>query len=357
VNGELKRDRYMLMLLTIVDVISCWKRTKPNEDYKNHMSNDMDQFLFDLSQDINGGPDESNDQGEKIVTYSNNTPAEEDTKIKQQHDDDDQLVQDRKGRSNNRSSRFSVAAPGFAKARMSHGGRKDDSVVDGMVQLLWLFPIYALLTPYNVAFTSISNAALLQCKFMQNSPPFNGPMLVSTSYLFIGFWAVLIKKFITPFLSRKNIKLTISNKFVLGSLFLTLGFAVNAIVGSQMIRVYDESGEALPIYYGLFATFFIGGMAFSLAATDELAFVVAPTELKMLGTAVMLFMTQGIPNILRALLFRRCGHWFDVDGVQASTLEEYVHSDFLNFMYVRPYGIHLIRCHIVLTTSSQEMDG
>jgi MFS family permease len=333
VNDELKRDRYMLMLLTIVDAISCCKRTNPNENNKNHMSHDMDKLLRDSSQDIDGSLDESNDQGRKIVTDSNNTLAEEDTKIKQQYDDD-QPVQAGRRRSNNRSSRFSIAAPGFAKARMSHGGRKDDSVVDGMVQLLWLFPIYALLTPYNVAFTSVSSVAMLQCKFMQNSGPFNGPMLVSTSYLFIGFWAVLIKKYITPFLGRKNIILTISNKFVLGSLFLTLGFAVNAFVGSQMIRVYSESGGAISILYGLFATFFIGGMAFSLAATNELAFVIAPTELKMLGTAVMLFMTQGIPNILGAQLFRRCGDWFDVNGVQASTLEEYVHSDSLNFMYV-----------------------
>ena len=169
---------------------------------------------------------------------------------------------------------------------------------------------------------------------MQDSGLCNGPMVVSTSYLFIGFWAVLIKKYITPLLGRRNITLTISNKFVLGSLFLTLGLAVDAIIASQMIRMYDESGGAISIFYGLFATFFIGGMAFSLAATNELAFVVASAELKMLGTAVMLFLTQGIPNILGAQLFRRCRDWFDVNGVQASTLEEYAHSDSLNFMYV-----------------------
>ncbi|OEU05942.1 hypothetical protein FRACYDRAFT_257326 [Fragilariopsis cylindrus CCMP1102] len=242
VNGELKRKRYMLMLLTIVDAISCCKRTKPNEKNNNHMSYDMDQLLRDTSQDIDCDPDESNDQ--------------------------------------------------------------------------------------------VSNVVLLHCKFMQNSGLFNGPMVVSTSYLFIGFWAVLIKKYITPLLGRRNITLTISNKFVLGSLFLTLGLAVDAIIASQMIRMYDESGGAISIFYGLFATFFIGGMAFSLAATNELAFVVASAELKMLGTAVMLFLTQGIPNILGAQLFRRCRDWFDVNGVQASTLEEYAHSDSLNFMYV-----------------------
>ena len=165
---------------------------------------------------------------------------------------------------------------------------------------------------------------------MQDSGLCNGPMVVSTSYLFIGFWAVLIKKYITPFLGRKNITLPIADKFVLGSLFLTLGLAVDAIIGSQMIKIYDESGGAISIFYGLFATFLIGGMAFSLAATNELAFVVAPAELKMLGTAVK----QGIPNILGAQLSRRCRDWFNVNGVQALTLEEYAHSDSLNFMYV-----------------------
>ena len=132
VNGELKRKRYMLMLLTIVDAISCCKRTKPNEKNNNHMSYDMDQLLRDTSQDIDCDPDESNDQGKKIVTDSNNTPVEEDNKIKQQYDDD-QPVQGCRRRSTNRSSRFSIAAPGFAKARISHGGRKDDSGVDGPV--------------------------------------------------------------------------------------------------------------------------------------------------------------------------------------------------------------------------------
>jgi hypothetical protein len=331
VNGELKRDRYMLMLLAIIDAISCWKRTKPNENNSSRIMSE--QFLRDSSHDLDGGPDKSNDQGKIVMTDSNNTPAEEDNKIKQQYDDD-QHVQGRKKRSDSRPSRLSLAAPGFAKARMSHGGPKSDSVVDGMVQLLWLFPIYALLTPYNIAFTSVTNVALLQFSFMQNEGPMNGPMLISTSFLFIGFWAVLIKKYITPFLGRKNIELTISNKFVLGSLFLTLGFAMNGIICSQMKRVYDESGEEISILYGLFVTFLIGGMAFSLAATNELAFVVAPTELKMLGTAVMLFMTQGIPNILGAQLLKLCGNWFGVNGVQVETLEEYINSDSPKFLFL-----------------------
>ena len=314
VNGALQRDKYILMFVSIVEALLCCTTTTDNG------TND-DAEATTTTKDR--GATEPIRPHEEKNEYSGDV-----------HEAPPPTTQQRP-RTTAGLSRMTWASPGFQKVRQSQDGTKDDSIVDGMIQMLWLFPIYGLLIPFNVAFTQVTMVAITQANFLQRSGAFNGAMLVSTSFLFIGLWAVLIKKFLTPFLDRRQIQLTICRKFVLGSVCLFLALSVCVIVSSQMKRVYNTTGEEISIFYGLIATFLVGGLAFSFAATNELAFVVAPTEFKMLGTAVMLFMTQGIPNIIGSRLFKRLNHWFQVDGgVNVTTLEHYVNSNAQHFTYL-----------------------
>mmetsp|Transcript_11324 Transcript_11324/g.18732 ORF Transcript_11324/g.18732 Transcript_11324/m.18732 type:complete len:427 (-) Transcript_11324:273-1553(-) len=225
--------------------------------------------------------------------------------------------------------------PGFAKTKESKGGRVPDAVVEGMVQIILLFVVFLLVIPVNVAFTQAVVVNITTCAFMKGIGPFKGPLLVSTAFLFIGVWAFFIKRFISPFLLRKQIKLSIANRFALGSFFLGCSYAVAAIMNYGVIRVYLESGSQISIFWGLFGTFLAGGIAFHFSAMNEIAFTVAPAELKMLGTAVMIFMSQGIPNLIGAILFKACTPWFrDSEGNKIRTIQHYVDGKSINFTYL-----------------------
>lgn len=224
---------------------------------------------------------------------------------------------------------------GFSKTKESNGGRIPDAAVEGMIQIILLFPVFLLIVPLNIAFTQAVVVNITSCAFMRGVGPLKGPLLVSTSLLFIGVWAFLIKKFLSPFLQKKQIHLSIPMRFSLGSFCLGCSYVVTAIMDSQIKRAYRESASQISIFYGLFGTFMSGGVAFHFSAMNEIAFTVAPAELKMLGTAVMLFMSQGVPNIIGSILFKACAPWFrDPDGNKIRTIQQYVDANSVNFTYL-----------------------
>jgi hypothetical protein len=102
----------------------------------------------------------------------------------------------------------------------------------------------------------------------------------------------MIKRFLSPFLQKRQVYLSIPIRFALGSFFLGCSYVVAAIVDSQIKLVYLDSEGKISIFYGLFGTFMSGGVAFHISAMNEIAFTVAPAELKMLGTAIMLFVSR-----------------------------------------------------------------
>ena len=226
-------------------------------------------------------------------------------------------------------------APGFAKTKESEGGRIPDNYVDGMKQIILLIPIFLLVVPTNIAFTQIIVVNITMTSNMQGFGAFKGPLLVSFGLLFIGVWAFFMKKFLAPYLERKNIKLSTANRFALGSFFIACAYAIAAIIESQIKRAYLEDGSKISIFWGLFGTFIGGGVAFLFAAMNEIAFTIAPPELKMLGTAIMLFLTQGIPNLIGSILFGACEPWFlDSEGKKIRTIEQFVDGNSTNFTYL-----------------------
>ena len=251
VNGSLNRAVYFRMFLSALDAITCfkWKSSRKNADgdkqknKQNYDNNDrdpndqIDQFLSDSHR-----PSPDGDIG--LNNDDNNMSSSKDENF-------NKIKPKAKG---SRKSSIILAAPGFNKSKISHGGYIEDSTVNGMVQLVWLFPIYSLLIPFNIAFTQVAVTAITQFTYTLNYGPFGGPMLVSSNFLFIGLWAVLIKRYITPLLkSRYDIVLTISQKFVLGSIFLSLGLVVMIIIMYQMKRVQNQAGEPISVFYGLVA--------------------------------------------------------------------------------------------------------
>ena len=226
--------------------------------------------------------------------------------------------------------------PGFEKTKQSKGGHVPDSIVTGMIQVLLLVPIYLLVLPLNIAFTQAIVVNITMAGNLKGRGAFEAPLLVATSLLMIALWAFVIKKFLMPWLTKKNIKLTVAKRFSLGAFSLGCGYAVAAIIESQIKRVYKETGEeSVSIFYGLFGTFFSGGMAFSFSAMNEVAFTMSPPELKMLGTAIMLFFSQGVPNIIGAVLFKACEPWFKTaDGNDIKNIHHYVKGQSTNFTYL-----------------------
>ena len=61
-----------------------------------------------------------------------------------------------------------------------------------------------------------------------------------------------------PWLGRRNISLSLANKFALGSLGMACSYAVAAIIESQIKRAWLEDGSKISIFYGLIGTFFSG---------------------------------------------------------------------------------------------------
>lgn len=161
------------------------------------------------------------------------------------------------------------AFPGFSKTKQSKGGRVQDSVVDGMVQVILLFPVFLLILPNNVAFTQAVVINITTTSYMKGFGVFKGPMLVATSLLFIGLWAFLMKRYLAPFLQKKGIKLSIADRFALGSFFLGCSYAISAIMSYEIKRAYLETGSQVNIFYGLFGTFLSGGVAFHFSAMNE----------------------------------------------------------------------------------------
>ncbi|KAK1741604.1 hypothetical protein QTG54_008082 [Skeletonema marinoi] len=190
-----------------------------------------------------------------------------------------------------------LPAPGFSKTKESKGGSIPDAAVDSMVQIILLFPVFLLIMPLNVAFTQAIVVNITTCAYMTGVGPLKGPLLVSTSLLFIGLWAFMIKRFLSPFLQKKQ---------------------------STLIK---------KIFSGLFGTFMSGGVAFHISAMNEIAFTVAPAELKMLGTAT--YHAFRLPNIIGAILYNACSHWFrDPDGNKIRSIQQYVNANSVYFTYL-----------------------
>lgn len=55
----------------------------------------------------------------------------------------------------------------------------------------------------------------------------------------------------------------------------------------------------------------------------------------MLGTAIMIFMSQGLPNLIGSILFKACSSWFkDSEGNKIRTIEQFVDGKTANFTYL-----------------------
>jgi len=128
-----------------------------------------------------------------------------------------------KSETTNNGKKIRASPPGFGKTKRSNGGDIDDSIVDSLIQVLWLIPLMLLILPYNVGFSQIIVLAIMQGRYL-NPGRIPEALNISFSLFFVGIWAILINRFLYPFLAKRNIKIATSHKFALGSFFSDADF-------------------------------------------------------------------------------------------------------------------------------------
>ena len=140
-----------------------------------------------------------------------------------------------------------------------------------------------------------------------------------------------------PALARRGIKIPTTHKFALGSVFGALAVASAIFTDYRIHREYRRSGEPVTVLWQVFPYFLIGmGEIFAVSSAYELAFTVAPAEMKAVASAANLFMVGGLPNVVCLFMYNACGGWFrNAKGdAKISRLEDYADAKVVRYFWL-----------------------
>jgi POT family proton-dependent oligopeptide transporter len=150
-------------------------------------------------------------------------------------------------------------------------------------------------------------------------------------------FAWFVGAYLDPALAGRDIKISTTYKFAIGSGFGALSIGWALVVEKKIHATYDENGGQVNILWQGLAYVLIGvGEIFAVSAAYEVAFTAAPPEKKVLASAVNLFCVGGIPNVLCIILYQSCSNWFrnSRGKIQINRIEDYASAHVDNYFWV-----------------------
>ena len=189
-------------------------------------------------------------------------------------------------------------------------GRNADT--EGETTILEMLGLTGLIIPFNIMYYQLTTTYIVQGAVMTPAWGFVDAQTLnnmdSFSVLFHGF---LVGTYLYPYLSKKQIRFSTTQKYAVGSLLGLCSIGWILIVDYAIIRQFNATGEPLSVLWQTPAYVLCGaGEIFTIAATFEVAFRTASTRNKAMASAVNLFLIGGVPNALCVLLYSLCESFF-----------------------------------------------
>jgi len=210
--------------------------------------------------------------------------------------------------------------------------------------LLTIFKISALIIPFNIAYSQMATTFIIQGTVMKRAFGWiDAASMNNADAISVLLFGHLVGSHLYPYLNRRNIKLTTTNKFALGSTLGTLAIAWALFLEHKIHKQYELDGKKISILWQALAYVMIGaGEIFAVSAAYEVAFTAAPPEQKVLASALNLFCVGGIPNLLCLVLYNLCSSWFipTTNKSSISKLEDYVSAEVYKYFLVL-FGVAL----------------
>lgn len=230
------------------------------------------------------------------------------------------------------------------RVKVSHGGRYEDNLVDGVRQLGSVLMVSALVIPFNVVYAQMGTTFNTQGMAMQTVGGFiDASFMQNADAISVLLFGFLVSTFLYPNLANKGMRIPTAYKFAIGSFFGMCSVVCAVIVDSQIAAKWNASGTQLNILWQIPQFMFIGvGEIFAVSAAYEAAFNIAPKEQKAFASAINLFCIGGIPNFISSALYNACSDWFltSTGATHLAGTGDYVDTQYTKFFWLL-FGIQV----------------
>ncbi|KAL3907662.1 MAG: hypothetical protein SGILL_008781 [Bacillariaceae sp.] len=188
----------------------------------------------------------------------------------------------------------------------------------------------------------MSTVFVLQGEAMHKEGLLDASLMQAFDPISVLIAGVLIGSFLYPALSKRGIRIPLTYKFAIGTMFGSLALAAAIIVDHSIRSAYRADGSQISILWQAFSYFLVGfGEIFSIASCLEAAFSIAPKEQKGLASALNNFLSIGVASFICVGMNNACAAWFPQSVEGASRTQMYADSQMGTFLWV-PFGITIL---------------
>ena len=211
----------------------------------------------------------------------------------------------------------------------SNGGRFNDSLVDGLKNLLLVFPASCLVVPFSIVYNQMITVFQVQGNAMKSVGLVDPPMIANIDSLSVLLCGAVYQFLICPSLQKRGTHLMTTHKFAIGTALGAL-----AILSAIFVdyAIHRRGAGAINIFWQTFSFFFVGaGEILTISIAYDVAFTISPKEQKGLASGINLFVIGALSNFICIALNKGCDSWFPIDSTDP---EDYADSKLYNYLWV-----------------------
>lgn len=211
----------------------------------------------------------------------------------------------------------------------TNGGPFKNNFVDGIKNLLFVFPCTCLILPFCIAYNQMTTVFMIQGNAMKQTI---GPSLMQNfDSLSVIVNGLIYQRYIHPFFSRISLKTT--HKIAIGTFCGLLALLTAVIIDYKIHSHYNGDGQpTVNILWQIPAFFFVGaGEILTIALAYDVTFLIAPKEQKGLASGINLFVWGAVSNFICIGIYNSCKSWFPSD---ATSVEQYASSQVYNYLWI-----------------------
>ena len=216
-----------------------------------------------------------------------------------------------------------------ASNKESNGGKFEDSRVEGLKNLLLVFPASFLVVPFNMVYNQMITCFVVQGNAMRSVGFVDPSMMTNVDSISVLFWGAVYQSLICPSLKKRGIRLKTTHKFAIGTAIGALAVLAAIIVDYAIHRSgYNE----ISILWQFWQFFFIGaGEILTISIAYDVTFTIAPKEQKALASGLNLFVIGTLSNFICIGMYNACESWFPTDSTDPS---EYAGAKVYNYLWI-----------------------
>lgn len=180
------------------------------------------------------------------------------------------------------------------------------------IPLSTIVRVSLLVVPFNIAYSQMATTFIVQGTVMQKAFGFiDAACMNNADAIAVLVFGSLVGNVFYPWCAKRGIKIPTTYKFAIGSLLGAAALMWAMLVEVLIHTTYEATGRKVSIMWQAMSYILIGaGEIFAVSAAYEVAYTVAPPEMKVLASAFNLFCIGGLPNVLCLLLYQACEPWF-----------------------------------------------